>query len=106
MLRSVAATVAIASNLAPTCAHDRWDNGTRVPPWVRQSCCGVADIHHLRADQVHAVQGGYRVDGYGQVISQDRLQPAPDGEWWVFYADYPNGTQSTVYCFFGPPQSF
>ena len=85
-------------------AHERWADGGPVPAWVKQQCCGPADAHHLQPAQVHVTPAGYRVDGYRDVIPEDRLLPSPDGDWWVFYATMPNGRQDPVYCFFGPPQ--
>jgi hypothetical protein len=43
--------------LSPTYAHDYWADGKPVPNWVKTSCCGPADAHHLRPDQVHKVIG-------------------------------------------------
>ena len=88
--------------LRPAMAHDRWADGGPVPAWVKAQCCGVSDAHHLTPDQVHVTPGGYKLDGYARVISEDRLLPSPDGSWWVFYRTYDDGSQSTVYCFFGP----
>ena len=84
-------------------AHDRWADGDPVPGWVKSQCCGASDAHHLTAGQVHVTPGGYKLDGYSRVIREDKLLPSPDGSWWVFYRDYDDGSQSTVYCFFGPP---
>lgn len=86
----------------PAPAHERWADGGPVPAWVKAQCCGASDAHHLTADQVHVTPEGYRVDGYARVIREDRLLPSPDGSWWVFYRTYDDGSQSTVYCFFGP----
>jgi hypothetical protein len=83
-------------------AHDQWDNGDPVPAWVKAQCCGPSDAHHLSEDQVHVTPAGYKLDGYSKIIKEDRLLPSPDGSWWVFYRNYADGTQSTVYCFFGP----
>ena len=83
-------------------AHDAWSNGDPVPAWVKEQCCGPADAHHLSAEQVHVTPDGYRLDGYTRVIREDRLLPSPDGSWWGFYRNYDDGSQSTVYCFFGP----
>lgn len=83
-------------------AHDEWSNGEPVPSWVKRQCCGVADAHHLQPEQVHVTPEGYRVDGYAQVLPERQRQPSPDGSWWVFYRDYPDGSQSGVFCFFGP----
>jgi hypothetical protein len=89
---------------APARAHDTLADGEPVPAWVKSQCCGVSDAHHLTAQQVHATTGGYRLDGYSQVIADKQKLPSPDGTWWVFYRDYPDGSQSSVYCFFGPDE--
>ena len=83
-------------------AHDQWADGGPVPAWVKAQCCGASDAHHLTPDQVHVTPDGYKLDGYTRVIREDRLLPSPDGSWWVFYRTYDDGSQSTVYCFFGP----
>ena len=83
-------------------AHDEWANGDPIPGWVKSQCCGPSDAHHLTAEQVHVTPEGYRLDGYSRVIKEDRLLPSPDGSWWVFYRNFDDGSQSTVYCFFGP----
>lgn len=83
-------------------AHDRWLTGEAVPEWVKAACCGVADIHHMRPDQVHIVQGGYRFDGFGELIPEAKMQPSPDGEFYIFYRDLDGGRQSSAYCVFGP----
>ena len=88
----------------PAAAHDQWADGGPVPAWVKAQCCGPSDAHHLTPEQVHVTPDGYRLDGYARVIREDRLMPSPDGSWWVFYRTYDDGTQSTVYCFFGPEQ--
>ena len=93
-----------AMSLSCAYAHDEWSNGDPVPPWVKHQCCGVSDVHHLRSDQVHVTPDGYKLDGYGSAIPVNQLTPSPDGEWWVFYRNYPDGSQSSVYCFFGPTQ--
>ena len=54
-------------------AHDAWADGKAVPGWVKQSCCGPADAHHLRPDQVHRVsEEFYTVDGYFNKIPARR----------------------------------
>jgi len=105
---------------SPALAHDQWSNGDKVPAWVKASCCGAADAHHLRPEQVHDMGDWYEVDGYyanGGKISHKIALPSQDGEYWIFYADYPGGkscspyagcsptmkaSQSNVYCFFVP----
>src|SRR3954471_16032782 len=33
---------------APAVAHDQWSDGSPIPAWVSNYCCGVADAHRLR----------------------------------------------------------
>ena len=104
--------------LAPAIAHTTWVNGKPVPDWVRHQCCGLADVHHLTADQVHPVEGGYLVDGFNpeayngiasasdwtftKVIPASHILPSQDGDWWAFYRENGDGTTGPMYCFFGP----
>ena len=87
-------------------AHDLWANGNTVPTWVKASCRGPADAHHLRPDQVHRVSDDYyRVDGYRYRIPARDALPSQDGDYWIFYrdgGDGGDGAQSIVYCFFVP----
>ena len=52
----------------PAFAHDQWSNDTDVPAWVKSSCCGPEDVHHLTAQQVHAMADGWHIDGYKGVL--------------------------------------
>ncbi|MBV9136908.1 MAG: hypothetical protein JO357_07605, partial [Hyphomicrobiales bacterium] len=70
--------VALAS---PAAAHDLWADGTRVPDWVKKSCCGPEDVHHLTAQQVHAMADGWHVEGYAQVLAYGRELPSRDGDY-------------------------
>jgi len=84
-------------------AHDYWSDGKPVPAWVKASCCGPADAHHLRPDQVHRVSADYyTVDGYVRRIPVNQALPSQDGDYWIFYRDDGDGGQSGVYCFFVP----
>lgn len=109
-------------------AHDYWADGKKVPDWVKASCCGPADAHHLSPAQVHgpmsreeayAFMNGadlpvstkessdesryYVVDGYQRVIPSGLALPSQDGDYWIFYRDDgPINGQSGVYCFFVP----
>ena len=84
-------------------AHDVWSDGRPVPQWVKASCCGPEDVHHLRPDQVHRISDDYyMVDGYSNRIPVRVALPSQDGDYWVFYRNNANGSQSTVYCFFVP----
>jgi hypothetical protein len=105
--------IAILGALAafPASAHDQWTNGAPIPDWVKTSCCGPADAHHLTSDQVHRYGDYYRVDGYLRPIPIAVALPSQDGDYWVFYRDKDgapgvngagSGGQSGVYCFFVP----
>jgi hypothetical protein len=84
-------------------AHDVWADNSPVPSWVKASCCGPDDAHHLRPDQVHRVSDDYyMVDGYRYRIPAKDALPSQDGDYWIFYRDGQGGNQSIVYCFFVP----
>ena len=83
-------------------AHDVWANGEVVPDWVKKSCCGPQDVHHLQPDQVHVTPQGWRVDGYPDVIPMGSEMPSQDGDYWIFYRVLSNGDYTRVYCFFAP----
>ena len=101
MIARIAALV-LALSVSGAEAHDYWSDAKPVPDWVKASCCGPADAHHLRPDQVHRVsEGYYSVDGYGRPIPIDKALPSQDGDYWIFYRD-DGGSQSGVYCFFVP----
>ena len=69
-------------------AHDLWADGSPIPAWVSDYCCGVADAHRLTLKQIHRVEGGWRVDGYAHIIPDDRVLPSEDGDVWLFYRLY------------------
>jgi hypothetical protein len=98
--------VGLLSVALPASAHDLWANGAAVPDWVKKSCCGPEDVHHLTAQQVHAMADGWHVDGYAGVLAYGRELPSQDGDYWIFYKRYPDGSETPVYCFFAPEQSF
>ena len=102
-------TIAACWFLSPTYAHDYWVDGKAVPNWVKASCCGPDDVHHLRPDQVHKVSGDkakelrpnyakfisdnlvyYVVDGYFRPIYADgpNVIPSQDGDYWLFYEQW------------------
>ena len=94
---------ALALGVAPALAHDQWADGKAIPGWVKSACCGPADAHHLRPDQVHRVSDEYyTVDGYVRRIPVRQALPSQDGDYWIFYRDDASGRQSGVYCFFVP----
>lgn len=87
--------------IEPAMAHDRWADGTEVPPWVKAACCGPRDVHHLKPSEVHITADGYLVDGIASPIPIAKAQPSMDGEFWIFYN--PIGLPDPViFCFFAP----
>jgi hypothetical protein len=106
IVRSAVASAAIGCCLigsGSAGAHDVWANGETVPSWVKASCCGPDDAHHLRPDQVHRISDDYyKVDGYRYRIPAKDALPSQDGDYWIFYREGLNGAQSIVYCFFVP----
>jgi hypothetical protein len=96
----------LAAARLPAHAHDAWENGQPVPAWVKSTCCGPEDVHHLKASQVRALKDGWHVEGYKDVLPYGKELPSEDGDYWIFYRDYPDGTQTPVDCFFAPAQSY
>lgn len=92
-------------------AHDEWANGKPIPAWVKASCCGPADAHHLTPNMVHGPMSAgeayalrpawgahpgdshlyYVVDGYGLPVRYSEALPSQDGDYWIFYRDEPSG---------------
>lgn len=102
-MRVVVCAATLLMSLGWAEAHDVWADGASVPNWVKQACCGPADAHHLRPDQVHRVSDDYyEVEGYYGRVSSAAAQPSPDGEYWIFYKDNKSGSQTGVFCFFVP----
>ena len=103
IVAAVCLTLAVGFGAAPALAHDLWANGEVVPPWVKASCCGPDDAHHLRPEQVHRVSDDYyMVDGYRYRIPARDAPPSQDGDYWIFYRDGKGGSQSIAYRFFVP----
>ena len=82
--------------------HDQWADGTQVPAWVKAACCGPKDVHHLTPEQVHKVDGGYRIDGWPDLIPNGIVLPSHDGDYWAFYDLNYYGTGPRFFCFFAP----
>jgi hypothetical protein len=105
-MRALILTALLTTAASSVSAHDQWSNGMPIPGWVKSSCCGPDDVHHLTAEQVHAMADGWHVEGLKQVVAFGRELPSQDGDYWIFYKNFPDGSQTPVYCFFAPPQSF
>jgi len=74
-------------------AHDHWNDGTPVPAWVKNACCGASDQHQFDDEDVHELKEGLKVDGYpGGVIPWSKVTPSPDGKTWIFYSKYSDGS--------------
>ncbi|MGO9391448.1 hypothetical protein [Rhodoblastus sp.] len=87
----------------PAVAHEQWANGKAVPGWIKSACCGVADAHHLRPEQVALnARGDYVVEGYHEPLAAKFALASQDGDYWIFYRDNLDGSQSAVFCFFVP----
>jgi hypothetical protein len=91
---------AFVAGVAPALAHDQWANGKAIPDWIKSACCGAADAHHLRPDQVaFNARGEYVID---EPVAARFALPSQDSEYWIFYRDNLDGSQSAVFCFFVP----
>lgn len=83
-------------------AHDYWATGEPIPAWIKASCCGPEDVHRYTMDQIRETKGGYIVPGYKSVIPNNKPLASQDQYAYVFFRDYPDGSQSGVYCIFLP----
>lgn len=87
---------------SPSQAHNAWADGSKIPDWVKASCCGPADAHRLQPEQITRDGDYYLVEGYRRPIPVSQALPSQDGNYWVFYKDLDNGDQSGIYCLFVP----
>lgn len=92
--------IAVLALSSPAVAHNEWSNGGKIPDWVKSSCCGPNDAHHLRPEQVYDQGEYYVVDGYQGKIPHQAALPSQDGDYWIFYAC--PGPNCSVFCFFVP----
>ena len=74
--------------VAPAVAHQLWADGSAIPEWVKESCCGPADAHMLDDGDVTLEADGYHVKDYPWVIPVSQALPSQDGHYWLFYATY------------------
>jgi hypothetical protein len=101
-MRTTALATAFALLPLSAFPHDVWSNGKPIPDWVKASCCGPADAHHLTPEQVtRRGEDYYLIQGYPHPVPVKGALPSQDGEYWIFYQDDPSG-QSGIYCFFVP----
>jgi hypothetical protein len=103
---TASASLALGLVAPAVSAHDVWADGSTVPIWVKSACCGKDEAHLLRPNQVHKVEGGYRIDGYPLIVSETSVLPSQDENYWAFYQIYGivgNKLQvSNIRCFFVP----
>ncbi len=66
----------------PAGAHDFWDNREPVDPVTKFKCCGENDCRSLAEGLVTRVDGGYQMRDTEEIITDDRVQPSPDGHFW------------------------
>jgi hypothetical protein len=62
-------------------AHETWADGKKVPDWVKQSCCGSADVHRLTVSNIHTApwNDNYMIiDGYREPIRKATALPSED----------------------------
>lgn len=79
------------------------DEAGAIPSWISSACCGASDMHRLRADQIYRVsEWVWRADGYSQEIPNARVLPSQDGNAWLFYGTFADGSQGYPYCAFVP----
>jgi hypothetical protein len=92
----------LALSLTDVHAHEHWNNGERIPAWVKTACCGPNDVHHLRPEQIRRnAAGDYVVDVYPWPIPARMALPSQDGDYWLFfYEDF--GVYGRIRCFFAP----
>jgi hypothetical protein len=45
---------------------------------------------------------GWHIAGYPYVVQYGRETPSQDGDYWLFYKAYPDGSFTPIYCFFAP----
>jgi hypothetical protein len=121
--RFICVVASILAMVIPARSHDVWTDGSPVPDWIKSSCCGKADAHHLTPEQVHDMGDYYRIDGMTNDIPKSfrgtpnsAILPSQDGDYWVFYKDtaehdnynqyngskYHEPASESVYFFFVP----
>lgn len=67
-MRAIAMATALALLPVPALPHDLWSNGQPIPDWIKSSCCGAADAHHLTPEQItRRDEDYYLVAGYADL---------------------------------------
>lgn len=117
-MRALLALLILAT---PAAAHD-WYTGT-IDPVTLGGCCGVADCAPLKisAGVLDAVEDGYRIRLTAEqaaainparrtpvdtVVTWDRIQPSPDGQFHMCLPTYPRPEmRADFFCFWAPPDT-
>jgi hypothetical protein len=103
-----------AKTIAGANAHDKGCDGSSVPAGIKLNCCGKADEHQLKPEQIRRGQDGEYIvsfGGYTFVIPADKALPSNDHCSHIFFENvwmivggnqirFP-GTPG-VYCFLTP----
>jgi hypothetical protein len=85
---AVVGVVALMMGAPVARAHDAWADGSPVPEWVKNKCCGENEAHHIAPGDISEDAEGYHVRGYKWPIPRDKALPSLDGEYWLFYPTY------------------
>ena len=116
MIRALFVSGALTLAATAASAHDRLCNGRPVPPNIKMSCCGRADVHMLLPDEYRQNgDGSWSVQfdddsthaHYAFHLPDSRAQPSDDTCAWIFFT--PTVTDETglprVWCFTVPMPS-
>jgi hypothetical protein len=76
------AVVSVLVFAGPAAAHDYWENHEPVDPVTKFKCCGENDCRSLAEGIVTRVDGGYPMRDTLEVITDEHVQPSPDGHFW------------------------
>ena len=112
---AVVAVLAFAMTMEGASAHDKGCDGSSVPAGIKLGCCGKADEHQLKPEQIRrGPNNEYIVNfqGYTFVIPADKALPSNDHcshifffeNVWMMYGINQSRSPGTpnVYCFLTP----
>jgi hypothetical protein len=112
--RFLCAVIAVLAFTAMTIesasAHDKGCDGNPVPGRIKLDCCGEADEHQLKPEQIsRGLNDEYIVsfEGYTFVIPADKALPSNDHCSHIFFNVWAmdGGNFVRVYCFLTPLDS-
>ena len=118
----IGAALVYAAMMKPARSHDAgdvWEDGSKVDPITKKSCCGPGDCHSIGTDRVHFDEhGNAHVNTSGLAwtnrpeffIPMERVQPSPAHGAWLYWLcasgqdtpiDHLTG-MPMFFCFFAP----